>query len=497
MRRDGFALMSTAAQVAAQAEEAVLADRLEHERRRPPPRRYQLVTTLGRIAVIALGLGGIALTVGVESAILAAGVMSIVVIVVWTIRNALPPAVRFRIVTAAVLVLCATFATIALVEHQTVGMRPGQFALVAAATLLFSVLLEAWVERNRPPVRVVLVGHDARSEELANALLDGADQHWSLVGMIFNENAAPYESNGHAHTNGNGTHPDVITDESRNGNGNGDADRGPTAELVSVVSLRRPNLVVLSDFVGRDDALNGLLQMPTPSFRLVSFDHFCEYAFGRISVWSVSPLWFMSLLHAYRRPYRRMTKRVLDVVIATCALVFMAPFIGLTVLAVRMSGPGPVFYRQIRVGEAGQPFEILKFRTMDDGAEADGAAAWAAENDVRVTGVGKLLRRFRMDELPQLWNIIKGEMSIVGPRPERPEFVEILERDIPHWSRRHLVKPGLTGWAQVRMGYTADATTAADKLAYDLYYVKHRGLMVDVAIVLRTLGVIARGQGAR
>jgi exopolysaccharide biosynthesis polyprenyl glycosylphosphotransferase len=476
--------MSAVAQVAAQCDEAVRADGFEHEQRHPPRRHYAVVSFVGRLAVIALCLSGIAATIGVEPAILAAVVLSGLLLLVWSIRNALPPAVRFRILTEVVIVLAATFATIAVVEHGAVGMKRGQFGLVVAATLLLALVLETWTERNSPPVRVVLVGHDARSEEVAKALLDGDEHNWSLVGVVVNQN-------------GNGVRPNTIPDESVPHEARNGSDRGPSAELVSLVSTRRPNLVVLSDFVGRDDALDGLLKIPTPSFRLVSFDHFCEYAFGRISMWSVSPLWFMSLLHAYQRPYRRVTKRVLDVLIASCTLVVMAPVIGATMLAVRLSGPGAIFYRQIRVGESGQPFEIFKFRTMDDGAELDGAAAWAAEKDVRVTGVGRLLRRFRLDELPQLWNIIKGEMSIVGPRPERPEFVEVLENDVPHWSRRQLVKPGLTGWAQVKMGYTADSTSAADKLAHDLYYIKHRGLMFDLVIVLRTLGVVVRGQGAR
>src|SRR5437867_1964661 len=132
----------------------------------------------------------------------------------------------------------------------------------------------------------------------------------------------------------------------------------------------------------------------------------------------------------------------------------------------------PVFFRQLRLGESGKVFEILKFRTMIDGAEQPGMAVWAKEDDPRVTRIGRVLRRTRVDELPQLWNVLRGEMSIVGPRPERPEFLELLRETVPFWTRRHLVKPGITGWAQVCHGYTADAMATADKLAYDLYYLK-------------------------
>ena len=142
-------------------------------------------------------------------------------------------------------------------------------------------------------------------------------------------------------------------------------------------------------------------------------------------------------------------------------------------------------------------FEILKFRTMTDGAEQPGTAVWATENDPRVTRLGRVLRRTRVDELPQLWNVLRGEMSIVGPRPERPEFLELLQETVPFWTRRNLVKPGITGWAQVRRGYASDLTGTADKLAYDLYYLKYRSVLFDLAIVSRTVGIVLSGFGSR
>jgi lipopolysaccharide/colanic/teichoic acid biosynthesis glycosyltransferase len=155
-----------------------------------------------------------------------------------------------------------------------------------------------------------------------------------------------------------------------------------------------------------------------------------------------------------------------------------------------------VLFRQQRVGEGGRLFEIFKFRTMVRDAEEPGRPVWAANGDARVTPVGRILRRSRIDELPQLWNVLRGEMSFVGPRPERPEFLTLLEETVPNWSRRHLVKPGITGWAQVRLGYTADAVTAADKLSYDFYYLKHQGLLLDLAIAAKTVGTIFSGAGA-
>jgi lipopolysaccharide/colanic/teichoic acid biosynthesis glycosyltransferase len=163
---------------------------------------------------------------------------------------------------------------------------------------------------------------------------------------------------------------------------------------------------------------------------------------------------------------------------------------------IRLTGPGPVLFRQIRVGEGGKLFEILKFRTMVPDAEA-GRAVWATDNDPRATPVGRVLRKTRLDELPQLWNVIRGEMSIVGPRPERPEFLDVLGAHVPFWSRRDLLKPGITGWAQVHFAYTADVAGAATKLSYDLYYLKHRSLGLDAVILSKTFGVVLFRRGSR
>jgi lipopolysaccharide/colanic/teichoic acid biosynthesis glycosyltransferase len=232
-------------------------------------------------------------------------------------------------------------------------------------------------------------------------------------------------------------------------------------------------------------------------FRVIPIHQFHEYAFGRVPVDLLSSAWFMSVLHLYQRTYSRLSKRAFDLVILTVALPVLALLVPLMALLVRLSSAGPVLFRQIRVGEHGEPFQMIKFRTMVDGAEAPGRAVWAGEGDPRITPIGRLMRRMRLDELPQLWNVLCGDMSIVGPRPERPEFLELLEDEVPFWSRRHLVKPGLTGWAQVRHPYTADVAGAAEKLSYDLYYLKHRSLRLDLAIVAMTAATVAGGFGSR
>lgn len=190
------------------------------------------------------------------------------------------------------------------------------------------------------------------------------------------------------------------------------------------------------------------------------------------------------------RDLENLTKRALDIVIAGVGLLALGLILPLIAAAIWLESPGPIFYRQTRLGRGGRPFAILKFRSMVPDAEANGQARWATPDDQRVTRVGWVLRRTRLDEAPQLWNVLMGEMSVVGPRPERPEFTADLERQIPFYRARLIVRPGITGWAQVNYGYTATVADAAVKLQWDLYYIKHRSLWLDVLILWRTIGVV-------
>lgn len=202
----------------------------------------------------------------------------------------------------------------------------------------------------------------------------------------------------------------------------------------------------------------------------------------------------MNDVGAWTRPSRGI-KRVLDVALAAVGGAALAALLPFLALAITLDSPGPVFYRQVRLGRAGKPFELWKLRTMVPGAEGEGEARWAEEDDPRITRVGKVLRRTRLDELPQVINVLRGEMSIVGPRPERPGFVEKLEKQIPFYRTRLTVKPGLTGWAQIFYGYGSSVEDALIKLQYDLYYVRHWSLGMDVYVILKTVGVLVRLRG--
>lgn len=189
-------------------------------------------------------------------------------------------------------------------------------------------------------------------------------------------------------------------------------------------------------------------------------------------------------------------KRLLDIVFSTALLISLAPLIALTAIAIRLDSAGPVLYRQKRVGRGGIEFDVLKFRSMVRDAEA-GGAQYASISDPRITRIGHVIRRLRIDEIPQTVNVLRGQMSFVGPRPERPEFVTALESEIPHYSSRHLIKPGITGWAQVKYEYAASIAGAREKLRYDLFYISRYTPWMDVAIVLLTVRVALFGLGSR
>ncbi|MEO8777591.1 MAG: exopolysaccharide biosynthesis polyprenyl glycosylphosphotransferase [Rhodanobacter sp.] len=194
-----------------------------------------------------------------------------------------------------------------------------------------------------------------------------------------------------------------------------------------------------------------------------------------------------------------MIKRVFDVTVALLVLMVTWPFMLFTAAAIWFeSGRGaPILYHQVRVGENEQPFEVIKFRSMGTDAERAGVARWASKNDDRVTRVGRFIRKVRLDELPQLWNVLRGDMSIIGPRPERPEFVDDFNIRIRYYQLRHCVKPGLTGWAQLRYTYGSSMEDAEEKLKFDLFYVKNHNLVFDLSILVQTVEVVLFGRGAR
>jgi sugar transferase (PEP-CTERM system associated) len=232
----------------------------------------------------------------------------------------------------------------------------------------------------------------------------------------------------------------------------------------------------------------------------VTFDHLAsvyeEYT-GKIAVENLRPSWLIFSEGFRKTRVLLATKRAIDLVVSAVGAVIAAPIMLLVALAIRCTSQGPIFYHQRRVGLHGQVFTVHKFRTMKIDAERHTGPMWSTANDDRITRIGHLLRRTRLDELPQLWNVLLGEMSFVGPRPERPEFVSQLTEKIPFYGQRHVLKPGLTGWAQVRYTYGASVEDAIEKLQYDLYYIKNLSVALDVVIMLETIKTVILRRGAR
>lgn len=236
----------------------------------------------------------------------------------------------------------------------------------------------------------------------------------------------------------------------------------------------------------------GLSHSLLAGLQVSDYSTFIERTFFKVPVEQIDPDWFFQIDMSGDYAIYRGAKRIADIFLSAAGLALSAPILLLATVLIRLESRGPAFYSQVRLGQFGRVFRIWKLRSMREHAESDGAQ-WARQGDPRVTRIGRILRLTRLDEVPQFWNVLRGEMSFVGPRPERPEFVEDLAEVIPFYQQRHLLKPGITGWAQIHYPYGATTQDALNKLKYDLYYVKHASALLDIQIVLRTIGAVMKG----
>ena len=259
-------------------------------------------------------------------------------------------------------------------------------------------------------------------------------------------------------------------------------------EIVVAMDDRRGNLPIRE-----------LLDAKLQGIDVIDLLEFLERETGKIRIDLVNPGWLIFSPGFRTSRFRRFNKRLVDIVVSATLLLVSWPIILLIALAIKIEDgvSAPVLYRQRRIGRGHELFSVLKFRSMSINAEPDGKAVWASKDDERITRVGRFLRNSRLDELPQVFNVLRGQMSLVGPRPERPEFVDGLRESIPYYSERHTVNPGVTGWAQLRYAYGSTEEDAIEKLQYDLYYVKNQSLMLDIMIILQTVEVVLWGKGAR
>ena len=243
--------------------------------------------------------------------------------------------------------------------------------------------------------------------------------------------------------------------------------------------------------------IDDLLQCKLSGIDIIDLPSFFERETGYVHLQSMNPSWMIFSDGFDRGPLRDAIKRIFDVLFSVMLLAISLPVIIVTAILIKLDSSGPVLYHQERVGRGSVPFDVLKFRSMRTDAEKDGKPRWASQNDDRITRVGRVIRKLRIDELPQIFNVLKGEMSFVGPRPERPYFVDQLSQQIPFFVCRHNVKPGITGWAQIRCSYGASVEEAIEKLQYDLYYVKNHSLFLDLVVIFQTVQVILFGKGSR
>jgi sugar transferase (PEP-CTERM system associated) len=243
--------------------------------------------------------------------------------------------------------------------------------------------------------------------------------------------------------------------------------------------------------------VDALFQCRMHGLRVVDSATFLERETGKVDLDGAYPSWLIFSQGFRRGPLGDIAKRAMDITFSLTLLIATLPLLIILSILIKLDSRGPVFYRQARVGLRGQVFSIYKFRSMVVDAESKSGAKWAQAGDPRVTRIGRFIRRMRIDEIPQVLNVLKGEMSFVGPRPERPEFVKELSKEIRFYNERHRTKPGLTGWAQINYPYGASVKDANEKLKYDLYYLKNRSILLDIFILLQTLRIVVFGEGVR
>src|SRR5262249_11960275 len=273
---------------------------------------------------------------------------------------------------------------------------------------------------------------------------------------------------------------------------------GPVADLSKIATEMRPSRIVVGMSERRGSLpVRELLELRFSGFAIEEAGSAYEAVCGRICTKELRPSQLIFTGEMGPRPHSLFIQSVMNQTIAIGVCVLTAPIMVLVAIAVKLTSAGPALYRQQRVGKSGEPFTLYKFRSMRCDAESGTGAVWASPDDPRVTGFGRFIRRVRFDELPQLWNVLRGEMSLVGPRPERPEFVKTLSEQIPYYRQRHCVKPGITGWAQINHKYGDTLEDAVTKLEYDLYYIKNISPSLDLYIVFHTLKTMILTRGAQ
>ena len=354
------------------------------------------------------------------------------------------------------------------------GVFGGAVALVALLLAPWRAALAWGASRFGLEERLLVVGTSGATMTLVSELWDRRELGVDIVGFV--------EADGMPVVRTAPSMPGVI---------------GTIEDIPAIVRAQSVDRVVVSLTDARGKLpMDKLLEMKIDGIQFAHLASVYEEYTGRIALENLRPSWLIFSSGFNKTRLLSVAKRLVDIGAAAVGFLLSLPLLIAVAIAVKTTSRGPALYSQRRVGRDGRIFVIYKFRSMRQDAEAATGAVWATAGDCRITPVGRVLRRMRLDELPQLWNVLIGEMSLVGPRPERPEFVKDLTRTIPFYGQRHVAKPGLTGWAQVRYTYGASVEDAIVKLQYDLFYIKHLSIWLDINIILRTIKIVLLGRGA-
>lgn len=380
----------------------------------------------------------------------------------------------FIITSVIMAVLTSTGLSIIFFYLVPIIISPKTILLIVAlvAVLLIIVWRLIWkkvITKNIKP-RVAIIGSDEAKIKVLEEILNPSESDYQVVGFI---------SLGQEST--------LLNHDFRTlGNYN---------DLENIINQEKiDELIAAFNYYKYPEATAKVALALSLGIKIFEMALFYEEATGKVPVDCIDQIWFLSQLKNNKNGLRFLL-RCLDLFFAGLGLLISLPFLPLIFIAIKIDSAGPIFYSQTRTGKNEKDFQTYKFRTMVDKAEEKTGAVWSQQNDWRITKVGKFLRKTRLDELPQLFNVLIGEMSLVGPRPERPEFVSQLKTTIPYYSHRHIVKPGLTGWAQIKYQYANSLEQAMEKLQYDLYYIKNRSLLLYLMIVIRTIRIILTRQG--
>jgi sugar transferase (PEP-CTERM system associated) len=354
----------------------------------------------------------------------------------------------------------------------------GQMAVMVASLCAWRLGFMRVIARAQIRARVLVIGVQAIGKLVAEELLRGKKMGMEVVGFLG-------ESAGQVNLSyGNPVRVSLPV--------------YPPSSLMELFEQGRVDRILLAGVEGYSETLGSeLVTLRARGIAIEDCHSFYERLVSKIAIADLSPEWIVRCKGFRRDRLIIFTKRVIDIVVSTIGLLASAPICLLTALAIKLDSAGPILYRQERMGRNEEVFTIYKFRSMLEGAEDNAGPVWATEDDPRITRVGRIIRQLRIDEIPQMINVLKGQMSLVGPRPERPFFVQTLSKRIPYYSLRHSIQPGITGWAQISYSYGDSEKDAIEKLQYDLYYIKNMSALFDLQIIFESLKVILLGRGAR